>query len=65
MLGPDLYIWGATLFAIPPYSGGYVGWHQDLRYWGLTPCDEVLTAWHAISDAHRDNGCMAVLPGSP
>ena len=64
IIGPDILCWTATLFAKPPKSGGYVGWHQDRTYWGLSPEEQVVTAWLALTDAHYDNGCMSVLRGS-
>jgi len=38
-------------------------WHQDSAYFGLEPHEEV-TAWVALSDSRRDNGCLRVVPGS-
>ena len=64
IIGPDILCWTVTVFAKPPKSGGYVGWHQDRTYWGLSPEEEVVTAWLALTDAHCDNGCMSVLSGS-
>ena len=37
--------------------------NQDVTYWGLEP-PEALTAWYAIDDSNRDNGCMQVIPGT-
>lgn len=64
IIGPDILCWTVTVFAKPPKSGGYVGWHQDRTYWGLSPEEQVVTAWLALTDAHCDNGCMSVLRGS-
>lgn len=64
LIGPDVLCWGATFFAKPANSGGYVGWHQDLTYWGLEPATDVVTAWVAFTDAHLDNGCMSVIKAS-
>ena len=64
IIGPDILCWTVTVFAKPPNSGGYVGWHQDRTYWGLSPEEQVVTAWLALTDAHCDNGCMSVLRGS-
>jgi len=64
IIGPDILCWGATFFAKSPQSGGYVGWHQDLTYWGLSPAPEIVTAWIALTDARVDNGCMSVISGS-
>ena len=64
LLGPDMLCWSATFFAKRPGDESFVGWHQDITYWGLEPADDVVTAWLALSDAQVDNGCMRVLPGS-
>ena len=37
--------------------GAFVGYHQDLNYWGLDP-GQVISAWTAIDDADVENGCM-------
>ena len=41
----------------------FVAWHQDVTYWGLEPA-EAITAWFAIDDSDRENGCMSVIPES-
>ena len=63
ILGPDLLVWGCTLFTKEPGSPSYVSWHQDLTYWGLDSVDEV-TAWLALTPATRENGAMRFVPGS-
>lgn len=63
ILGEDLLVWGCTLFIKEPRTSDYVGWHQDLHYWGLDAEDEV-TAWLALTPAGVENGCMRFLPGS-
>ena len=62
--GPSILCWAATFFAKPPRSGGFVGWHQDITYWGLEPAEQVATVWLGLSDAKPDNGCMCYIPGS-
>ena len=46
----------------------YVGkttWHQDMGALMDEADDtEVVTAWVAITDANRDNGCLCAIPGS-
>ena len=63
VLGPDLLVWGATLFIKEADSPDYVSWHQDLTYWGLDSTREV-TAWIALSPATVESGAMRFLPGS-
>jgi ectoine hydroxylase-related dioxygenase (phytanoyl-CoA dioxygenase family) len=62
LLGPDLLMWGTYGFA-KPADGLPVDWHQDGRYFPLTPM-ETVTAWLAVDDADRENGCLRVVPGS-
>jgi len=64
LLGPDILCWAATFFAKEPNNAGFVGWHQDITYWGLEPGDKVVTAWLALTDAKSDNGCMCTIPGT-
>ena len=44
-------------------SGAFVGYHQDLNFWGLDP-GHVISAWTAIDDADVGNGCMKAVKGS-
>jgi hypothetical protein len=40
-------------------------WHQDLGYWPSgTPDTRTVTCSLALDDAHLDNGCLQVVPGS-
>jgi phytanoyl-CoA hydroxylase len=47
----------------PGGAGLPVLWHQDGSYSPLEPM-EVVTAWLAVDDSTRENGCMRVIPGS-
>ena len=64
VIGPDILVWGGTFFFKPPRSGGFVSWHQDLTYWGLADTDGLVSAWLALGDVDRENGCMQFLPGT-
>ncbi|MBM3480580.1 MAG: phytanoyl-CoA dioxygenase, partial [Alphaproteobacteria bacterium] len=46
--GPDLLDWTSNFFIKEPRSPGFVSWHQDSTYWGLSRPD-VVTAWVALS----------------
>lgn len=63
ILGPDLLVDGTLVFYKPPRDASYASWHQDSVYsgWHLTPST---SAWIALTDSHRANGCMRVIPGS-
>ncbi|WP_028238254.1 phytanoyl-CoA dioxygenase family protein [Stutzerimonas azotifigens] len=63
LIGPDILLFGSSLFAKHAHDPRFVSWHQDSAYYGLDPHQEV-TAWLAFTDATRENGCMRVLPGS-
>ncbi|MGZ0188615.1 MAG: phytanoyl-CoA dioxygenase family protein [Alphaproteobacteria bacterium] len=63
VLGPDLMVWGMSLFVKDVGAPGFVTWHQDSTYWGLSE-PKVTTAWIALSPANRVAGCMKMLPGS-
>jgi chlorinating enzyme len=63
VLGPDLLCWTSNFFIKEANSPGYVSWHQDAFYWGLSK-DEVMTAWVALTPANLASGCMKFLPAS-
>jgi hypothetical protein len=63
VLGPNIFLWGLSLFVKEAKDPGFVSWHQDSTYWGLSEPD-VVTAWVALSAATRESGCMKMLPGS-
>ncbi len=63
ILGPDLFCWGSQFFNKEAGDAGYVSWHQDGTYWGLSSPD-VVTAWVALSPSVKANGCMRVVPGT-
>lgn len=60
----DILCWSCSVFAKPPRSAGYVGWHQDIAYWGLQPADSVVTAWVALTDVGDASGPMELYRGS-
>lgn len=63
VIGPDILAWASGFFIKSPGDGGYVTWHQDSTYWGLSESD-VVTAWIALSPSNVRNGCMRVMPGT-
>jgi non-heme Fe2+,alpha-ketoglutarate-dependent halogenase len=63
LLGPDLLCWGSQFFAKNGGDPGYVSWHQDATYWGLSSPD-VVTAWVAFTPSTVESGCMRVVPGT-
>jgi hypothetical protein len=63
LIGLDILCWGTSFFIKEKRNPGFVSWHQDSTYWGLTPPD-VVTAWVALSDSTAANGAMRVVPGT-
>lgn len=63
LIGPDILLFGSSIFAKDARDPRYVSWHQDSAYFGLTPHREV-TAWVALSDASPLHGCLRVAPGT-
>lgn len=64
LLGADIYSLTSNLFNKPPGIDGRHPLHQDLRYFKISPPDKIVAAWTAINPATRENGCLAVIPGS-
>jgi ectoine hydroxylase-related dioxygenase (phytanoyl-CoA dioxygenase family) len=63
LIGPDILLLSTHFFCKYGPDCRFVAWHQDLRYWGLEPPEEV-SAWFAVDDSDTENGCMRVIPGS-
>ena len=64
LIGTGLYSLVTNVFNKPPYVDGRHPLHQDLRYFRMRPAEKIVAAWTAISPCTRDNGCLAVVPGS-
>ena len=64
LIGEDIYSVTTNLFNKPPGLDGRHPLHQDLLYFKLRPADAILGAWTALTRTSRENGCLAVLPGS-
>jgi non-haem Fe2+, alpha-ketoglutarate-dependent halogenase len=63
LFGPNLLCWSSSFFIKDAHDPGFVSWHQDSTYWGLSHPD-VVTAWVALSPSDTYNGCMRVIPGT-
>jgi non-haem Fe2+, alpha-ketoglutarate-dependent halogenase len=55
VIGPDILLFGASVFAKKPRDTRFVSWHQDAAYYGLDPQEEV-TCWLGLTDADMENG---------
>ena len=64
LIGPDILLWNAFLPAKPPRSKAYFGWHQDATYWPVTPTDQILSVWIALSAVTQPCGGMQMVQGS-
>lgn len=63
LLGPNILLFGSSMFAKSAKSEKFVSWHQDSAYYGLDPADSI-TVWLAFTPSTTANGCLRVLPGS-
>ena len=61
LIGPDIMLFGASIFAKGGKDRAYVSWHQDSAYFGLDPHEEI-TAWVAFTHSNAENGALQVLP---
>ena len=64
LVGHDLRTLSTNVFNKPPGVDGRHPFHQDLRYFALRPADGIVAIWTAIQPSTRENGCLAVIPGS-
>ena len=62
VIGPDIFCWTTNFFIKEAASPGFISWHQDSTYWGLSAPD-VVTAWVALTSSTESNGAMQVIPG--
>jgi ectoine hydroxylase-related dioxygenase (phytanoyl-CoA dioxygenase family) len=63
LYGGDLLCWTTNFFIKEANDPGFVSWHQDSTYWGLSRPD-VVTAWVALTASNASNGAMQVIPGT-
>ena len=64
LVGPELKTLSTNVFNKPPGVDGRHPLHQDLRYFALRPTDGIVASWTAIQPCTRENGCLAVIPGT-
>lgn len=64
ILGPNILVLWTRFFVKYPGEKGEVGWHQDVRFWGLQPPEAQARVWYAIDDSDSENGCMRIIPGT-
>lgn len=63
IVGDDVILWGCHVFCKPAGDGYETPWHQDGHYWPIRPLANC-TAWVALEESTRHNGCLRVIPRS-
>lgn len=63
LIGPNILLFGSSIFAKAGYDKKFVSWHQDSAYFGLCPQEEV-TAWVALTESNSQNGALQIIPRS-
>ena len=63
-IGPDILLWNGFLPIKPPHTLGNFGWHQDATYWPVTPTEEIVSVWVALSPVDQLCGGMQMVKGS-
>ena len=64
MMGEPAKLYRHQAMQKPARIGREKPWHQDHAYFDLPMDTEIISVWIALQEAHRDNGCMHVIPGS-
>lgn len=64
LIGPDILLWNAFLPVKAPRTDVYFGWHQDATYWPVTPTEQIVSAWVALSPVNQFCGGMQMVRGS-
>lgn len=56
VVGPDIILWGTTLFYKRAISGPETGWHRDGQVWPIKPI-ATTSVWIAATESTSRNGC--------
>lgn len=66
VVGPDIGLWSTHFIAKQPRVGKATPWHEDSSYWNgrVSTMAGICTIWLALDRATKENGCMAVIPGT-
>ena len=66
VVGPDIGLWSTHFIAKPAKVGKATPWHEDSSYWNgrVSTMAGIVTIWLALDRATKENGCMAVIPGT-
>lgn len=64
VIGNEIHSLTSNVFNKPPKVDGKHPMHQDIRYFSMRPASGIVAVWTAILPTTRENGCLAVIPGS-
>lgn len=64
IVGPDIVLWGSSVFYKRAVAGPETAWHRDAQAWPMIKPIATTSAWIAVSDSTVENGCLRVIPGS-
>ena len=66
VVGPNIGLWSTHFIAKEPKVGKATPWHEDSSYWNgrVSTMAGICTIWMALDRATKDNGCMAIIPGT-
>lgn len=62
LIGDDVVLWRSNFFYKQP-GDPPIPWHQDTEYWPIEPTLNI-SAWLALEETTKENGCVQVIPGS-
>ena len=63
IMGPDVILWGTTIFGKPAGTGQVIPWHQDAPHWPIEP-KATTSVWIALDRCTPENGCLRYIPGT-
>jgi len=64
IVGPDIVLWGSSVFYKRAVAGPSTAWHRDAQAWPMIKPIAATSVWIAVSDSTVENGCLRVIPGS-
>lgn len=62
--GPDIVLWGTSVFYKRAVAGPTTAWHRDAQAWPMIKPMATTSVWIAATPSHKGNGCVRVIPGS-
>jgi len=64
LIGPDIVLWGTSVFYKRAAAGPSTAWHRDAQAWPMIKPMATTSVWIAATPSHKGNGCVRVIPGS-